>query len=324
MKIPHLLIFIMSLCLFVALESSADSYIPKARYSNYLAKMINSQLNKDAFIYDFKQIKYDAEINAWLESLDSALDTRRLPRLDADFELILSKDASIEALKLLEIREDNFEKFREFSANIMDLKLPALPESMPAYTKFRLHTKWMYIDRNTSGLSLAEDEIFDFDRAQLAKSYSIKDLKEGESIEAVLIEPGFIDYPRIGEQLKFELPELKAKAQARVIDVNNKEAKLLVNKFSLDNGALINKEQLYVLKQQNEDAAANYAEAMVNNAAYMMNIVGIGPAISTNGIAVGAAIALGMGTGALKEYKQAYSFNISKGDSFILEGGSKK
>lgn len=309
-------------------------------YKNYLAKIVpqnpfNTSFKESPYkkTFDFANLNYDEKIKKWLSDVDARFNNSKLQNFNADFEMTLNKDGYITSLNILELREHNYSKFKDFLAQFTTKRFPQLPESLPENTKFVFNTEWFYLDRRYDA---EEEELIEneSEEALEADNQSLKELtkiNEFTDVEITLIKPNYIDFPRVGEKIIFRteatgegLP-LSAVFKGRIVDVGKKHMTILSSKVKLANGKVATKDMLWRIDADEFDKGSNMMASMTSGAITWMSTVGLSTAISTHGIAAGGAVALGAISGWLKERGKTHSFNLSKNETIkVKQGGLKK
>ncbi len=317
----------------------------KEDYKNYLAKLINQSSSEK--LYDFNELNYDAAISKWLEDLDAELNRLNLPSLNADFEFTLNRRGNVISLQILELREDKPQVFRDFSSAFLSFKAPALPESIPENTKFKINARWSYVDR-ANDLELSDDA-FSLSASKADIAFSDYDAKlefpdspaspkasqlenllvsmaNEKNFALTLIEPRYIDFPRVGEKIVFRVDdglEKPAIFQGRIIKTGKRDMEILTSKIKFLDGSTATKDLLWRAEAKMLDKGANLRASMTSGAMTWLAMVDISTAISTKGIAPGAAIVLGMVSGWRKENDKVHSFNLKRNDTILVKKGDK-
>lgn len=301
----------------------------RSDFETYLSKYISSPDSDGLY---FTKLYLNDEIEKWLEKVDYDLSNKsKIPSFDSDFEFTLDEDGYVSSMNVIDLRDDNVDKFKDFVSAFTEWQAPVIPGTLPANTKFIINGKWLYVDR-----SFDIEEEANITKLTVAKSESIKEefvsaLDSMEEAEIRLVSPEYIDFPHIGELINFELvsqgiPQYDghpAGFSGRIVNVKGKKIDILTSKIDLGNGEVLTKDVLWSIKAKTPDAASNMIASVSTGALIGMSTVGISAGISTNGIATGAGAALGVIAGLLKERERIPSLNLEQGETIKINQKEK-
>lgn len=281
-------------------------------YDKYLEKVSSKPQKIDNL---FKNQEFSEKASSWLSMLDGLLDPEIWGRYDASFFLRLSKQGEITAIAIDELRETNPEKFKNFIAKLLSIKFPNPPEEISSMV-LNLDARNLYIDRPIENFRITDSQ---YHKLRLS-SIEIDSLFDTNNTFN-LIEPGYIDYPTIGETFIFS-NDFGNIMYAKVINTSKKDISLLVYK-------MVSEEQKYHLnwsfnikrpKKNSRDNLKTVLESGVASA----TLAGTVMAISSDGIAPGLLSLLGTTGAVLEEHEKIKSFDFVRGDKISLTRLSDK
>jgi hypothetical protein len=275
-------------------------------YDQYLEKVSS----KPKIVNDlFKNIVVSSEILDWLSEVDGSLDPALFGSYDASFFFTLSQDGEITALAIDELRVTEPESFKRFVARLLSVKLPK-PPLVVLDKVLNLDARTLYIDRK-----LDHYKVVDSGNHKLRLSSVEIDSMFDSKTSFRIVEPGYVDYPRIGETLVFS-HESGYLVYAKVIEASKKSISLLAYK-------MMNSQEIYHLnwsfsvdrpKKNSRDTLKTLLESGLASA----SLAGIPASISSEGLLPGLLSLLGMTGAVLEESEKIKSFNFVRGDTVSL------
>lgn len=282
-------------------------------YDEYLNKVSPELEMKTKF---FKNLDYNQEALTWLDKVDLALDPESYGTYNASFFLGIDEAGNITGIEIEELRETDPESFKAFIAKLAAFRFPALPKGLEN-TIFNLDARTLYIDRKielsdsvevhklkTSSNSIASLEMTD-------KELSLK-----------LLEPRYLDYPVLGEELVFLNEEDASVIRSRVVNVEKNKIKVLAHQIK-------HNDDIYHLNlafdvERPRNNSHETLRAVLESGFGAATIAGIGSSISSHSIMPGAFALMGMTGAALEEHEKVKSFDFVRGDKISLTKSEDK
>lgn len=289
----------------------------------YLSKIIVPVTRQ---VSDFSDIDLSAnpDLLSWLKDLDAKLNPCYLGTYDADLLLNFAADGHIAAISVNVLREQNLDKFKSFIAKLQTLQAQPLPAEISLETVFKLNARMLYIERSESYLGKLNAESSKLN-VQENPGFNIAELlnyfQANSEIKVELLEPGYIDYPRIGEALTFHLKDVQYKGLKLYANVISLEDKAMLVKLNRVGDKLI--DLVFRIDRPSKDSRSTLATVINSGLGSAMG-AGITASLASNGIIPGVLALTNMTGTLMKERGELLSFNLVKGDEVVLVNKGKR
>ncbi len=156
-------------------------------YKAYTHKIFDSV--KEAKI-PFASLKANSEIEKWITSVDSQLDTDNLVNYNVDLVFSLDQLGQIDAIELRELKEFDFEKFKTFISALSSLRFPQLSKGLSNFN-YELEGKTLYLHRPT----------LEAIQAKIRKDNQLEEKLKNIDSNFSLVKPNFLEYSFIGQEI---------------------------------------------------------------------------------------------------------------------------
>ena len=283
-----------------------------SEHINYLSKVTPAASASGSSFADM-DLSTNPDLMLWLKDADTKLNPSELGTYDAELLLNISTDGHIRAISVSELRDQNLDEFKLFIAKLQTIQFKSLPSEISSDTVFKLDAGMLYLERHRSYLTL-EPKVKNPEPK--ADPLMLLDLiKSSSGIKVELLEPGYIDYPHIGEALVLQLKDLQYKGlklYAQIIDVEDRA--MLVKLHRVDD-KLIN--LVFKINRPSKDSRSTLA-TVVNSGLGSAAGAGIAASVASNGILPGVLALTNMAGTLMKEREELLSFNLVRGDEVIL------
>lgn len=256
----------------------------------------------------------------WLDEVDARFEAMSLDKHDAKFAMSFAEDGSVRALSLLSCAPNlSLGDFRSLVANLMAIRVPSLPATIRTYTVFELDANWSYVDR-PSHEPIAMTANYSENLSNTGFEQILRLISSSKNTKVKLDYPNYIDYPYVGQLLKFRLesnPQILLRAY--VLNVQNSHLQIKVEEISNLSNKLITDLSFEIERPSIEfrDLSAKMLGTAISSAA----TAGVTGAVLTNGIAPGALAVLGATAILAQEHVEEKPYYLSKGDEVILKIG---
>ena len=307
------------LVIFIIQPVSALGY---TEHINYLAKVI-PEVSMSASSFADIDLTTNTELVSWLKDLDTKLNPRQLGTYGADFLLSFSTDGHINAISVSELREQNLDKFRFFIAKLQTVQAQPLPSKISSETVFKLDGHMLYLERNESYLKTVNGtrSTVNGSHVEFITSELVNYFQSSSEIRVELLEPGYIDYPRVGEALVFQLndPQYKGlKLYAHIISI---EDQAMLIKLNRANDKLIN--LVFKINRPSKDSRSTLVTVINSGLGSAMG-AGLTASVASHGIVPGVLALTNMAGTLMQEREELLSFNLIKGDEVMLVKGEER
>jgi hypothetical protein len=153
---------------------------------------------------------------------------------------------------------------------------------------------------------------------ELISSEFLNYLQSSTELKLELLEPGYIDYPRIGETLVFQLNDSQHKGFKLYTHIISVEDQAMLVKLNRVNDKLI--DLVFRIDGPSKDSRSTLA-TVINSGLGSAIGAGISASVASNGIIPGVLALTNMTGTLMKEREELLSFNLVKGDEVILVKG---
>ena len=258
----------------------------------------------------------------WFEQADKLLNPNELGSYRASFLLSFDDSGYIDALSVKDLAEDDFAKFKEFTARLLSLKFASLPQEIDPNEVFEMDGELLYLDRpchpepfRASGSHSG----YQGDPDVTASLFLRMTSETQDDIELELIHPSHIDYPVISETIKFKLDD--AILETQVLSYDQEFMYLALAKLSQGEQEFYQDTVLRIArpKKNSKTIAATAIGAGLVSAAS----TGVALSSLSYGIAPAAMGLAGISSDLVRSKQELLSFNLSKGAKVIVERGNK-
>jgi hypothetical protein len=283
---------------FLILICMITSWPAKASWNlnnDYLSKITETEFETNVRFEDL-DFSDRPEVTVWLEQMDQALDA--LPRLAVNLDLKLDHQGKVTALYLLYSEDNDNEELKDFLASLLESSFPLMPEAIDKSTVFNLDCSAMYLERQASVQS--KMDLLN-QKKQLAENSHIK-----------LLEPEYIDYPRLGELMKFTYADQVF--LARIIDVKKDFFDIELELIKDDSLKKVLQDQFYRIERSGKNSHDTCSVVLQSGLNHALS-AGIFSAIGSHGLIPGVAALLGMSGTILQERERQESFDLVKGQT---------
>ena len=291
-------VFLSVLLSFLAISVTADT----DAYSDYLAKIF-----PQSSAQSHKVLEASPALTKWFEDLDKLLDSDKLETYKGYFNFELDERSNIETLEIVSLEEKDFDKFKDFVAQISALDFPDCDCDLTG-TKFSLEAQSLYVDRPDQGTAYL--------KASINKDLDTK--IENISDDFVLHKPKYLDYPYIGQEIILKNTE---DVFLKTYVTEKKASKLSLNAFqAYDDDESMVLDFDFELKRKGDK---NFVAKLMRSGFANGLKAGILTSYQTYGIAPGALAIMGMTGTALIENETEDSFSLQKGEILKIKKADK-
>ncbi len=325
-------IFITSALLILA-NPALSSLAEIASYQQYINKITGSDDNLLKSSKNIWEIAYSKAMESWLTENEKILNQKITTKYKSRLVISINSSGDITGIEVLDLKEKDFNKFKNLIAEISDIKFAALPKelSVNADLKLILDTDLLFFERQAinylsdedqfkighirpvAKVKLEQKQVFQKDQSNNINEL-IGKIQATENLKAKLISPDFMDYPRIGEELSFKLEDGTV-MKAHISNIARTKLLLEVHQLKYEQES-INTKLNFIVKNTN---SKNFTRELLNSALNTALQGGILNGISSYGIVPGTLAIAGATGKALQLNDTTASFNWSKGDTIVLE-----
>lgn len=303
-------IFITSTLLILA-NPALSSLAEISSYQNYINKITGTTSISAKNIWE---ISYSTTIENWLSENEKILDKEITTKYQSRLVISIDQTGNISGIELLDLEEKDFNKFKNLIAQLINIQFSPIPEfATNKGVKLILDTDLLFFERQALDYLSDEDQF----KIQATKQNSINELiskiQTKENLKAELLNPDFMDYPRIGEELSFKLEDGTV-MKAHISNIARSKLLLEVHQLEYEQER-INTKLNFIVKNTN---SKNFTRELLNSALNTAIQGGILNGISSYGIVPGTLAIAGASGKALQLKDTTASFNWSKGDTIVL------
>lgn len=304
--------------LLILANPALSSLAEISSYQNYINKITGASSNSAKNIWE---ISYLPAIENWLIENEKILDKEITIKYKSRLVISINQSGSITGIELLDLKEKDFNKFKDLIAQLNNIQFTSLEEFVSNEDlKLILDTDLLFFERQAINYLSNEDQF----RTKPIRPNNINELvskiQTRENLKAELLNPDFMDYPRIGEELSFKLEDGTV-MKAHISNISRSKLLLEVHQLKYEQES-INTKLNFIVKNTN---SKNFTRELLNSALNTALQGGILNGISSYGIVSGTLAIAGASGKALQLNDTTASFNWSKGDTIVLEkiGGSR-
>jgi hypothetical protein len=274
-------------------------------YQEYLDKIFSSSYEARR---EFVTIKQSNELDEWLLKIDNILNTDKVKTFDGDFKFTVDHLGNIDSLEIIELYEDDFEKFKAFISDISTIRLPEYSADLTNFN-FSLEASTLYLDRPfSSEFELSANKTIDLET------------KIGEiETDFTLYKPSYLDYPYIGQEI---ILKNNQGVFLRSYVTQKHKSKILLNAFQVYDDDEAKKLSLDLELKRVDDK--NFIAKLIGSGIANGLKAGIVNSYNSYGIAPGALALMGMAGTAMIEHETEDSFSLMKGENLKIKKVEEK
>ena len=267
-------------------------------YQTYLTKVFGDY---KSLTKTFATESLDTDKEAWLEDLDKRLN---IVSYDADIKFTLDREGHIEDLKLVDLRQKDFEAFKDFISELVAFEFVVGGKLDLSAYEFELEASTLY---------LARTEEYDI-LSPKPKAKDLADKLANKDSNYILVSPKNLGYTSLGQKVIFKNQD-DLYLEAFVTDIGKKAINLKAYK-AYDEDEVSHVDFSFDLKRPKDE---NYLSNLFNTSIGTAISTGFMTAYSSYGVVPGLA-ALGSLTGkALISNETDKSFSLNRGEELKLE-----
>ena len=267
-------------------------------YQAYLTKIFGDY-KPVAKAFATESLDHDKE--AWLEDLDQRLN---FANYDADIKFTLDKEGHIEDLKLVNLRQKDFDAFKDFISELVAFEFVVGDKLDLSSYEFELEASTLYLAR------IDEHEVL----AAKSKAKDLANKLANKDSNYTLVSPKNLEYTSLGQKIIFKNQD-DLYLEAFVADAGKKAINLKAYK-AYDDDEVAYVDFSFDLKRPKDE---NYLSNLFNTSIGTAISTGFMTAYSSYGVVPGLA-ALGSLTGkALISNETQKSFSLNRGEELKLE-----
>ncbi len=304
--------FFITSALLILANPALSSLAEISSYQQYINKITGEGTSSAKNIWE---ISYSSAIEDWLSENEKILDKGISTKYKSRLVLTISQSGNITGIDVLDLKEKDFNKFKNLIAQLSNIQFTHVPEvATNEDLKLILDTDLLFFERQSMNYLSDEDQF----KIRPIESNNINELiskiQTTENLKVQLISPEFLDYPRIGEELSFKLED-RVFMKAHISNIFSNKLLLEVHQLKYKQVSIHTKLN-FIAKNTN---SKNFTRELLNSALNTALQGGIFNGISSYGIVPGTLAIAGATGKALQLNDTTASFNWSKGDTIVLE-----
>lgn len=287
------LFFISLILSFLTLSAIA---VDRSEYDIYLSKIFETKFHPKK---DFTTIEVSSTLKNWLVEVDEILDTNKISAYNADFKFNLDELGNIVAVELVNLEENDFDKFKNFVEYLSSIRFPAASIDLSRFN-FYLEGATLYLDRPKQvSIKLEATKTKDLDSKLASLTQD----------EFYLVKPKYLDYSFLGQEILMKNGKgvfLKSYVTTK------KDSKIFLNVFkAYDEDELVHMNLDFIITIEKDK---NLAFKLVRSGLANGLKAGLVNSYNTYGIAPGALALMGMAGTAIIDHETENSFSLEKGE----------